>query len=255
MATSQGSVTPSGRLRGASGVAGVEIKVTIKPEEELEALRTLELDEETAEVRIVYFYDTPKLDLFTGGVALRSRLVKGDTDDSTVKVRPIDPDRVSEDWRKTPGFKVEADATGPKIIRSGSLTVFQKSSDIEEVATSKRQIYKIFDRDQIRFLAEFYNKAVDFEKLKVLGPIRVLHWKTKHEKFRHALTVEEWRLPDGHDLVEVSIRVEPKESMEEKKQFEAHLSKIGLDPKGAQQTKTLTALKYFTAQLGKQKKK
>jgi len=255
MAKSQSSVRPSGRLRGASGVAAVEIKVTIKPEEELEALRTLDLDEETAEVRVVYFYDTPTLDLFAGGVALRSRLVKGDTDDSTVKVRPIDPDKVSEDWRKTPGFKVEADATGPKIVRSGSLTVIQKSSDIEEVAGGERPIYKIFDRDQIRFLAEFYNKSIDFEELKVLGPIRVLRWKAKHEKFHHAVTVEEWRLPDGTDLVEVSIRVQPEEYVEATKQFEAHLSKIGLDPKGAQQTKALTALQYFTDQLRKQKKK
>jgi predicted xylose isomerase-like sugar epimerase len=82
-----------------------------------------------------------------------------------------------------------------------------------------------------------------------------LRWKAKHEKFHHAVTVEEWRLPDGTDLVEVSIRVQPEEYVEAKKQFEAHLSKIGLDPKGAQQTKALTALQYFTDQLRKQKKK
>lgn len=255
MATPHSTVTPSGRLRGAAGVAAVEIKVTVKPEEELRALRTFELDEETAEVRVIYFYDTPKLDLFTGGVALRARLVKGDRDDSTVKVRPVDPGKVSDAWRETPGFKVEADATGPKIIRSASLTVIQKPADIEEVASKERPIYKLFDRDQVRFLAEFYNKAVDFEKLKVLGPIRVLRWKTKHEKFHYGLTVEEWRLPNGNDLVEVSIKVEPDESVEAKKQFEAHLTKIGLDPKGAQQTKTLTALQYFASQFGKGKKK
>lgn len=255
MATSHSTVRTSGRLKGAAGVAAVEIKMTVKPEEELRALRTFELDEETAEVRVVYFYDTPKLDLFTGGIALRARLVKGDTDDSTVKVRPVDPGKVSEAWRHTTGFKVEADATGPKIIRSASLTVNQKPADIEGVAAKEKPIYTLFDRDQVRFLAEFSNKPVDFEKLKVLGPIRVLRWKTKHEKFHHALTVEEWRLPNGNDLVEVSIKVQPEESVEAKKQFEAHLTKIGLDPKGAQQTKTLTALQYFASQLGKGKKK
>ena len=255
MSTSQGRVTPSGRLKGAAGVAAVEIKVTIRPDEELKAERTFELDEESAEVRIIYFYDTPKLDLFTRGVVLRSRLVKGDVDDSTIKVRPIDPTQVSEAWRKTPGFKVEADATGPKIVRGASLTVHQKPSDIEDVAANKEPIYKIFDRDQVRFLAEFYNKAVDFEDLRTLGPIRVLRWKTKHEKFVYPITVEEWRLPNGDDLVEVSIKVPPEKSVEAKKLFEAHLVKIGLDPKGAQQTKTLTALKYFASHLAKGRKK
>jgi len=39
-----------------------------------------------------------------------------------------------------------------------------------------------------------------------------MEWKTKHKGFLHELTSEEWRLPDGEDLLEVSIKVEPDQS-------------------------------------------
>ena len=234
---------------GDSSVAAVEIKVTVKPDEELKAVRAMELDEDSAEVRIIYFYDTPKLKLFDAGTVLRARLVKGDDDDSTVKVRPIDPAKVSEEWRNLEGFKVEADWMGKKIVRSASLTVRQKRDEIDEVAKDKRPVYKLFDRDQVRFIAEFHEGTVDFEKLKPLGPIRVLRWEVKHKGFPYELTAEEWRLPNGDDLFEMSIKVAPDEAAEASKAFEAHLRELGIDPKGAQETKTRTALQYFVKNL------
>jgi hypothetical protein len=63
------------------------------------------------------------------------------------------------------------------------------------------------------------------------------------------LTLEEWRLPNGEDLVEVSIKAEPKGARQARKDFDAHLRDLGLDPEGAQQTKTRTALEYFTTAL------
>jgi hypothetical protein len=68
----------------------VEIKVTIGSDQELRAERTMEVDENKADVRLLYFYDTRDLDLFKSGVVLRARLVKGGADDSTVKIRPVE---------------------------------------------------------------------------------------------------------------------------------------------------------------------
>jgi inorganic triphosphatase YgiF len=56
----------------------VEIKVTIRPDQELRAERAMQVNEDTAAVRLTYFFDTPDLDLFKASVALRARLVKGD---------------------------------------------------------------------------------------------------------------------------------------------------------------------------------
>ena len=222
----------------------VEIKVTIRPDQELQAERAMDLKEDTAEVRVIYFYDTPRLALFDAGVALRARLVKDD-DDSTVKFRPVEAPKISEEWKQLKGFKLEADCVGDLVVCSASLTVTQKHDEIDEVAKGERPIAKLFSKDQERFLSEFYKGPVDFGTLHVLGPIRVLRWKLTQKGFPHELTLEEWRLPDGEDLVEVSIKTSPKEALQAGRDSESHLRKLGLDPEGAQETKTRTALNYF----------
>jgi hypothetical protein len=245
MTTTAAPKTSKERSRTLAEMDAVEIKVTIRPDQELRAERTMELNEDTADVRVIYFYDTPRLDLFKAGVALRARLVKGDDDDSTVKFRPVEAEKISNDWKQVKGFKMEADCVGERVVCSASLTALQKRDEIDQVAKGKRPIDKLFSKDQERFLAEFYKHPVDFGKLRIMGPIRVLRWKLKHENFPHELTLEEWRLPDGEDLVEVSIKTEPNKAAEAQRDFDKHLRELGLDPEGAQETKTRTALEYF----------
>jgi hypothetical protein len=223
----------------------VEIKVTVRPDQELRAERAMQVDEDTADVRLVYFYDTPDLDLFNAGVALRARLVKGEADDSTVKFRSEKAASLAQRWQRFEGFKLEADWVGDHAVFSASLTQQQKRDEIHEVAKGRRPIDKLFSKDQERFWRSFYKGPVDFGQLRIMGPIRVLRWKLEHGNFPHRLTVEEWRLPDGDDLVEVSIKVPPDEAFQARKDFDNHLREMRLDPEGAQETKTRTALEYF----------
>jgi hypothetical protein len=227
----------------------VEIKVTIRPDQELRAERAFEVDEDTASVRTIYFYETPDLDLFNAGIALRARLIKGDDDNSTVKFRSPQIEMVSPEWYRSEGFKIEADWVGDRAIYSASLSETQESDDIEDVAKGERPIDKMFSKDQERFFNEVYKGSVGFGELRVMGPIRVLRWKMKHANFAHQLTVEEWRLPDGNDLVEISIKVPPAEAPQARKAFESHLESLGLNPEGAQETKTRAALKYFAGRI------
>ena len=230
-----------------TAINAVEIKVTIRADQELRAEREMEVDEDTADVRLIYFYDTPDLNLFNAGVVMRARLVKGDADDSTVKFRPVEPASIPRDWQRWKGFKLEADWVGDRVVCSASLTDLQQRDEIDEVAKGKRAIGKLFSSDQERFLREFHKGPVGFGKLRVMGPIRVLRWKPKHETFPHELTLEEWRLPSGEELVEVSIKAPPNEALQARKEFETHLRELGLDPEGAQDTKTRTALEYFAS--------
>ena len=132
----------------------VEIKVTIRPDQELRAECAMELNEDTAEVRVIYFYDTPRLALFDAGIMLRARLVKGDDDDSTVKFRPVEAAKISEEWKQLKGFKLEADCVGDRVVCSASLTAIQKRDEIDEVAKGERPIAKLFSKAQERFLSE-----------------------------------------------------------------------------------------------------
>ena len=54
------------------------------------------MDPLEAQIRQVFFFDTPDLALNEAGVVVRARRVQGKGDDSVVKLRPVVPDRAPE---------------------------------------------------------------------------------------------------------------------------------------------------------------
>ena len=70
----------------------VELKLTIEEPHQYHALQGLQLDPLDAQVRQVYFFDTPDLALNRAGVVVRARRVQGKGDDTVVKLRPVVPD-------------------------------------------------------------------------------------------------------------------------------------------------------------------
>ena len=180
---------------------------------------------------------------------LRARLIEGDPDDSTVKIRPVDPRTVDKKWFKVDGFKLEADAVGDKVVRSASLTKEQGRDEIKEVFQKKRAISKLYSSDQERFLAAFHSPAVDLDGLAVMGPIPALRQDVEQPGMTYKVTAERWHLPDGTDLVELSIKCAREEAAVARKIFEGFLVGLGLDPHGSQETKTKRALTCFAKHL------
>jgi hypothetical protein len=225
------------------GAERVEIKVTVLDQEEGKAGQALGLDVARAEDRSIYFFDTPQLDLYKAGVVLRARQIEGAPDDSTVKIRSVDPTTVDRQWVE--GFKLEADVVGDKVVRSASLTVEQRKNEIQKVLEKKREISKLYSPEQERFLAVFHAEAVDLDDLAVMGPIPALCREVEHPGMTYKVTAERWRLPDGTDLVELSIKCPREEAAVARKIFEGFLVGLGLDPHGAQETKTKRALTCF----------
>src|SRR5262245_46315017 len=86
--------------RATEGTEAIEVKGTIAERHEDNALRKFGLTRANADQRRIFFYDTRKLDLYKKGVALRARELEGDECDSTVKIRPVEPDQVDAKWRK-----------------------------------------------------------------------------------------------------------------------------------------------------------
>lgn len=93
-------------------IGAIEIKLTANARDEAAVREAFDAEDVEAERREIYFYDTLGLDLFEAGVVLRARLVRDGADDSTVKLRPVAPERLSDDWKQTEGFEVELDAVG-----------------------------------------------------------------------------------------------------------------------------------------------
>jgi hypothetical protein len=68
------------------------------------------MDPLDAQIRQVYFFDTPDLALNTHGLVVRARRIQQRTDDSVVKLRPVIPDKLPASVRKSRSLVVEVDA-------------------------------------------------------------------------------------------------------------------------------------------------
>jgi hypothetical protein len=232
--------------RETAGTDAIEIKLTVVESQEKAVLERFKLERGKGEQRRIYFYDTPKLALYTKGVVLRARETVGEGCDSTVKIRPVVPEKVGAAWHQKSGFKVEADAVGEKIIRSASFTTPQNDKELDQVVSGARPIDKLFSGEQEAFLDAFCSVKVDYGKLVALGPIASLRWKFKNKGLPYEICAEEWRLPNGRDLLELSIKASSEASAAARGAFVGFLRELGFDVDPGQRTKTRTALEYLS---------
>lgn len=242
----QNTVSRAGQVaRATAGAEAIEVKVTVVDQHEEMALNKFGLKRKSGERRRIFFYDTQTLSLYKKGICLRARETDDDCD-STVKIRPVVPKRVGDKWGKKNGFKVEADAVGEKVICSASFTTAQKPKEIGAVASGGRPIAKLFSGEQEEFLKEMAPFQIDFATLVPLGPVEVVRWKFRNDGIPYELCAEEWRLPDGRDVIEISIKAKRAEAAAAQAALEGFLAELGIAPETRQQTKTRTALEYFT---------
>ena len=105
-------------IRGADSV---ELKLTVPEPDQRSTMEALGMDPIDAQIRQVFFFDTPDLTLNQAGVVVRARRVQGKGDDSVVKLRPVVPAELPGKLRRSPGFGVEVDAMPGGFVCSGSL--------------------------------------------------------------------------------------------------------------------------------------
>ena len=109
----------------------VELKLTIPETEHSSTVAALGIDPLDAQIRQVFFFDTPDLTLYEQGVVVRARRVQKKGDDSVVKLRPVVPAQLPSGVRKLPEFGVEVDAMPGGFVCSGSLKGIPKA-DVRE---------------------------------------------------------------------------------------------------------------------------
>jgi hypothetical protein len=220
---------------------GVEVKVTIAASDADRAVDALHLRDATS--REVWFYDTTDLSLFEAGVILRARRAGGDSD-ATVKIRPARAKEITPLWKGTDGFKCEIDVTAAKSITSCSIKSPEDKDEIAAVGRGERDIDKLFDHKQEKFLEDHAPVAVHYGKLTPLGPIptRVFALKIAHGR---QLTVESWDLESGR-VVEVSTRTTTDDAAAAERDMRAHLADHGLTVDDQAETKTRAALAALT---------
>ena len=228
------------------GADSVELKLTVPADAHRAAIDGLGLDPLEAQIRQVFFLDTPDLALFGSGVVVRARRVQGKGDDSVVKLRPVIPAELPRKLRETSGFGVEVDAMPGGFTCSASLKGVPPA-DVRATLTGRGPLRKLLTKQQRRLFEEYGPAGIQLDDLTVLGPIFVLKLRSAPADFGRKLVAELWLYPDDSRVLELSTKCAPSEAFEVAARGRAFLAAHGIDLTGDQETKTRRALEQFAA--------
>jgi hypothetical protein len=223
----------------------IELKVTLPASEHRATIDALALDPLDAQIRQVFFFDTPDLQLYKSGVAVRARRVAGRSGDSVVKLRPVVPDELPEDIRRSASVNVEVDAMPGGFVCSASMKGKIPNADVLEGVRGERPVSKVFSKEQRAFYAEHAPEGLKLNDLTILGPVFVLKETIEPRKYGRRLVAEVWLLPDGTRILELSTKCLPGEAFQVATETRAYLEGLGLDLAVDPQTKTKATLEYF----------
>jgi hypothetical protein len=234
----------------SAGADSVELKLTVPADHHRATIMNLGMDPIEAQIRIVAFFDTPDLTLNRAGVVVRARRVQGRVDDSVIKLRPVEPDDIPDELRRSPGMVVELDAMPGGYVCSASMKARIGADDVRRCVAGKRPVQKLFSKEQRAFYAEHAPDGLELNDLVLLGPIFVLKLNFTPKELRRKLVAELWLYPDGSRILELSTKCAPSDMFQVATEVRAHLVEKGVEVSGEQQTKTATALGYFAENLG-----
>jgi hypothetical protein len=227
----------------------VELKLTVPEADQRETIAALGLDALDAQIRQVFFFDTPDLTCDKHGVVVRARRMQNKGDDSVVKLRPVVPSELSDEVRNSPAFGVEVDAMPGGFVCSGTMKRALGPKAVKKAVSGDKPVRKLFSKEQRAFFAQHAPEEVELDSLSILGPIFVLKLRYTPVDFERRLVAELWLYPDDRRILELSTKCPPSEAFEVAAATRQYLTEKGVNLAGAQQTKTRTALELFSQRL------
>jgi hypothetical protein len=231
------------------GSDSVELKVTLPASAHRKTVRTLGMDPLDAQIRQVFFFDTPDLQLQKAGVAVRARRIQGRSGDSVVKLRPVVPAELPEDVRRSESLNVEVDVMPGGHVCSASMKGKIANENVHQATHGQRPVRKVFSKEQRTFFKSYAPEGLELDDLTILGPVFVLKEVITPPELGRRLVGELWLLPDGSRIVELSTKCLPNEAFQVAVETRAYLEGLGLDLTSDPQTKTKATLEYFAANL------
>jgi len=235
------------------GADSVELKLTVPESSQRSIARALNLDPLDAQIRQVFFFDTPDLALNQVGVVARARRVQGKGDDSVIKLRPVVPAQLPAELRASSDVVVEVDAMPGGYVCSASYKCASTPSPVRNAIQGEGPLRKLFTKQQRAFFAEHAPEGVSLDDLHILGPIFVLKLRFSPADYsRGKIVAELWLYPDGSRILELSTKCAPADAIATALDVRAYLQRQGVDLGGDQQTKTKTALEFFAGELAEQ---
>ena len=166
------------------GSDSVELKLTIPASDHRATINALGMDLLEAQIRQVFFLDTPDLQLYQHGVVPRARRVQGKGDDSVVKLRPVVP---SELPNRCVARRASASRSTP--CRAGtcarSMKAVLESTAVREAAWASVRCASCSRRSSAPS-TQSTPDGIGLDDLSILGPIFVLKLKFTPKEFPQA---------------------------------------------------------------------
>jgi hypothetical protein len=231
------------------GADSVELKLTVPESHQQSTIAALGVDPLQAQIRQVFFFDTPDLTLSSHGVVARARRIQAKGDDSVVKLRPVVPHDLPAELRSSPSFGVEVDAMPGGYVCSASMKGAPAKTDVRTAVLGGAPLRRLFSKEQRAFFAEHAPDGVSLDDLAILGPIFVLKVRLTPKELGRRLVGEAWLYPDGSRILELSTKCAPSEAFQVAAEARAFLARRGVDLSGDQETKTRKALDVFAKPL------
>ena len=230
------------------GADSVELKLTVPVSDRSRAAAALGVDPLDAQIRQVYFFDTPELTLNKTGVVVRARRVQQKGDDSVVKLRPVVPDELPAELRRSPNFGVEVDAMPGGFVCSGSMKRALETRGQGRGVREQAGPQAVLQGAAGVVHGPRTRRAQDGRPVDP-GPDLRAQAEVAPEGYARKLVAELWLYPDNSMILELSTKCAPSETFQVAAETRAFLTQRGVDLTGEQETKTKKALQYFSKQL------
>jgi hypothetical protein len=224
----------------------VELKLTVPDSSIRSTADALRMDALQAQIRQVVFFDTPDLRLSKAGVVVRARRIQGGEGDTVIKLRPVKPETLSPEVRKSASVKVEVDAMPNGFVCSASMKGKTTADDVRAVILKEMKIRDLFTKEQRAFYKANAPDGLKLKELSVLGPINLMKLEFEPDGLKRKFVVEVWMYPDGSRILELSTKATTEDAFRVAAQTRAYLKKKGLTLTAEQQPKTNRALKQFS---------
>lgn len=212
-------------------------------------IASIGLDPVEAEPRQAYFFDTPNLALSRAGIVVRARRIQGGRGDTVIKLRPVDPQTIEAELRRSASFKVEVDVMPTGFVCSASFKGVCTGREVLDVSSGAMPLSKLFSKEQRAFFRKHAPAGVTLDSLAIFGPTFLLKAKHQPKDFDQRIVVEMWLYPDGSRILEVSTKCEPDEWMRVGTEFRDYLTQRGITFAPVQETKTKAAMNFYKAKL------
>jgi exopolyphosphatase/guanosine-5'-triphosphate,3'-diphosphate pyrophosphatase len=236
-------------MRLIKGADSVELKITVPASAQRATVQGLPIDPVEAQPRQVFFFDTPDLALNNAGVIVRARRIQGGKADTVVKLRPVVPDELPAELRKSSMFKTEVDVVPGGFVCSGSLKGTSTGEAVRDAVAGEKPLRKLFSKEQRAFYAAHAPEGLELDSLRPLGPTFILKGTFTPKEMGRRFVVEVWLYPDGSRILELSTKAAPSEAFQVAAEARAYLIGLGIDLAGAQEPKTRAALEFYASEL------